>query len=221
MSWLIGIICVVIVISLWRIFLPLGILAAISIAGFILYENHESDKRKKVKIIETQQLRDRIASSQRNATSEGKEWIIYVESDPASDYKIARTASITSNDGLCNLTVQKRLNGTELTGLKCSGIKISEFDDIYVKFDTQESSKRMDLKGYSDSEDVYIPSYSYQSEYSGRLGYDAFISGLVTNNSVAIKVPSVGSFWTRFTLKGSSVAINQLGRKMPSEDKPK
>ncbi len=188
--------------------MPLGVVAAIGIGGFVLYENREA-----------QQLRDRIATAQRNSTPEGKEWIVFSQPDPASDIEIARTASIKSNDGLCSLTVQKRINGSELTGLRCPGIKISEYEDIYVKFDTYETSKKMQLESYTDSDDVYIPSYQY--EYSGNLSYKEFIKGLVTANSVAIKVPSADSFWVRFTLKGSTAAINLLGKPIPSANKQK
>jgi hypothetical protein len=219
MSWLVGIICVVIVIYFWRIFLPLGVLAAVGLGGLLLYEDYESDQRNEARAKEAQNLRTRIATAQENATPEGKEWVVYARNDPASGAKIARTASIKSNDGLCYLTVEKRINGSELSGLRCPGIKISEYDDIYIKFDTHETSKKMDLKSYSDSDDVYIP--SYQSEYSNNFNYKDFIKGLVTANSVAIKIPSADTFWVRFTLKGSTASINQLGKLIPSANKQK
>lgn len=217
MSWLIGIICVVIVIYFWRIFLPLGVVTGVTLGGFLLYEENQSNKRKEEKERATQELRIKIATAQRNATPEGKEWIVYARKDPASEKNIARTASITSNDGLCYLTVQKRINGGELTGLDCPGIKISEYDAIHVKFDTNETSKRMEIKSYSDSDDVYIP--SSQFEYSGNMSYKDFINGLVTAGAVAIKIPAADSFWVRFSLKGSTVAINQLGKEMPNANK--
>ena len=217
MEWLIGIISVVIVIYFWRIFLSLGVLAGIALGGFVLYDQNQSEKRKEERAKTAQELRARIANAQRNATPEGREWKIYGERDPASNKIIARNASITSNDGLCYLSVQKRINGNELTGLDCPGIKISEYDDIYVKFDTSETSQKMRLKNYSNSDDVYIP--SYQSKYSGEMSYKEFIKGLVTANAVAIKIPAADSFWVRFTLKGSTNAINQLGKEIKSANK--
>ena len=217
MAWLIGIICVVIVIYFWRIFLPLGVLAGVALGGYLLYEQNQSEQRKKDKTKAAQELRIRISNAQKNASPEGKEWVVYGERDPASDIKIARTASIISNDGLCYLTVQKRINGSELTGLDCPGIKISEYDDVYIKFDTNEISQKMDIKSYSDSDDVYIS--SNQFEYSGYMSYKDFIKGIVTANAVAIKIPAADSFWVRFSLKGSTAAINQLGKGIQSANK--
>ncbi|MCG8044750.1 MAG: hypothetical protein N0E48_03550 [Candidatus Thiodiazotropha endolucinida] len=177
----------------------------------------KAKKEKKEKERAAQELRVKIATAQKNATPEGKEWVVYGRRDPASDKNIARTASITSNDGLCYLTVQKRINGGELTGLDCPGIKISEYDDIYVKFDTSETSRKMELKSYSDSDDVYIP--SSQFEYSGNMSYQDFTNGLVTAGAVAIKIPAADSFWVRFSLKGSTAAINQLGKKIPNANR--
>jgi len=76
----------------------------------------------------------------------------------------------------------------------------------------------MDLESYSDSDGVYISSYQY--EYSGSMSYKDFIKGLVTANAVAIKIPSADTFWVRFSLKGSTAAINQLGKEIQSANKP-
>ncbi|MET0013054.1 MAG: hypothetical protein ABW088_05320 [Sedimenticola sp.] len=217
MEWLIGIVCVVIVIYFWRIFLPLGVVAAVALGGFLLYEENQSNKRKEEEERAAQELRARIATAQKSASPEGKEWVVYGRRDPASEKNIARTASINSNDGLCYLTVQKRINGVELTGLNCPGIKISEYDDVYVKFDISETSKKMELNSYSDSNDVYIP--SGQSGYSGNMSYKDFINGLVTAGAVAIKIPAADDFWVKFSLKGSIDAINQLGKEIPSDNK--
>ncbi len=70
----------------------------------------------------------------------------------------------------------------------------------------------MSLHTYSDGDGIYIPSNQY--EYSGDMSYKEFIKGLVTSNAVAIKVPIDDSFWVRFTLKGSTVTINQLGKEI-------
>ena len=141
------------------------------------------------------EFRKKITAAQQNATPDGKEWVVYGEVDPASNKNIARTASIMSNDGLCYLTVQKRLNGNELTGLDCPGIKINKYRKIYVKFDTTEISEEMELKNYSDSDGVYIPSY----QFSLNMSYKNFINGLAASNAVAIKVPSSEYFWVRFS----------------------
>ena len=185
--------------------------------GFSLYEETQNNKRKEEKERAAQELRTKIATARKNATPDGREWVVYGQRDPASDKSIARTASITSNDGLCYLTVQRRINGSELTGLACPEIIISEYDDIYVKFDTSEISKKMEIKSYSDSDDVYIP--SSQFEYSGNMSYKDFINGLVTAGAVAIKIPAADSIWVKFSLAGSTEAINQLGKEMTNASK--
>lgn len=211
-SALIAIVCIVLVIIFWRILLPLALLGILVIGGIYLFDDYKDGIRKKEKAKEVAQLRLKIATAKKNASSHDKKWIVFGEADPASGIKIARTASITSNDGLCYLSVQKRINGARLTGLTCDDVTISEYDDIYVKFDTDDISRKMGLESYRDSDQVYIG--TNQLTYSGALSYDEFITGLVTANSAAIKIPSIDSFWVRFRLDGSAAAINMLGKPM-------
>jgi len=49
MEWLIGIICIVIVVVFWRIFVPLGILAVVGIGLFVIIMLH-MDKKEELKI---------------------------------------------------------------------------------------------------------------------------------------------------------------------------
>ena len=102
-----------------------------------------------------------ITAAQENATSEGKEWITLYQSDPASEAKVARWASVESNDGLCKLTVEERLNGVRLTEINCPLIEISPYDGLEVKFDFLPTSYRLPLKNFSDSSRVFIPSSHY------------------------------------------------------------
>ena len=224
MEWIVTLICIVIVVIFWRIFLPLAvivfvlaIIASIAIGGILAYAHYDNKEKERKREIAALEFRKKITVAQQNATPDGKEWVVYGDVDPASNKNIARTASIISNDGLCYLTVQKRLNGNELTGLDCPDIEIYSYSDIYVKFDTAELSEEMDLESYSDSDGVYIP--SYQPSYSAKMSYKNFIDGLSTSNAVAIKIPSAHSFWVRFSLKGSATAISQLGQEMPSRGK--
>ncbi|GJM17465.1 MAG: hypothetical protein DHS20C13_27920 [Thermodesulfobacteriota bacterium] len=181
--------------------------------GIYFYQNAEREKRTQEKVKATVELRKKILNAQKNATPEGKEWTVNTKKDPASDKDIVRSVSIISNDDLCELIVQKRVDGSELTGLDCPGIKISEYDDIYVKFDIDETSRKMDIKTYTDSKDVYIPSYQY--ERSGYLPYKDFINGIITANGLAIKIPEkTQEFWTKFSLKGSVLSIDALGKEI-------
>lgn len=207
MGWLIGIVCVILVLVFWRVFLPLGVIAAAAIGLFVLHENNESEKRQREIQQAAQANRTKIAIAKQNETP--KDWTLLYESDPASGKKIARTASIQSDDGLCFLSVQKRIEGTELAGLNCPGFEISKYSDIDVKFDTDEVSRRMRLDTYSNSNEVYIPSYQY--DYSGHLKYEEFIKKLSQANTLAINIPAQEKFWTRFNLENAPGVISLLG----------
>lgn len=69
----------------------------------------------------------------------------------------------------------------------------------------------MRLEKYSDSEEVYIPSYQYS--YSDQLSYKDFIKMLKNSQSLAIKIPASESFWTTFNIQNSSEVIAALGKK--------
>jgi type II secretory pathway pseudopilin PulG len=216
MAWLIGIFCVVVVIIFWRIFLPLGILALVGIVVLFMAIQDNEEKRAREKAQQAAELRQKIAQARENATSEGKEWRVSYQKDPASGVMIARQVHIESNDSLCTLTVEKRLNGAELTDLDCPGFNVSGRGDIEVKFSSAETSVKMDLKSYGNSKGVYIP--SYQANYKGYYSYDHFIESLKNNKAVAIKIPSAGGVWMSFSLKGSSEALNQLGKQAANNE---
>ena len=218
MAWIIGIICIIIVVIFWRIFLPLGVVAAVGIGLIVLGAQYGQEKKKEKKEAEKAALKQKISDARANATSEGKEWRVSYRQDPASGKQVVRSCYISSNDGLCTLKVQKRLNGNELTGLYCPDFKISEYKDIEVKFDNIATSNKMDLESYSNSDDVYIP--SSQSSYSGYLSYEKFISRLKDGTAVAIKIPSAGGVWMTFSLKNSSEALDELGKEKETTKKP-
>ena len=219
MDWLIGILCVVIVARFWRIFLPLSVAAVLALVGFYLYDHHKSEKWQEARAKEIQEIRAKVAAAKQNSTSEDKRWIVYGERNPASGETIARTAAIESDDSLCVLTVQKLLDGAERAGLDCPGIQIPEYRRIAIKFNTSDSSRKMKLERDSDGDRVYISSDQY-GESSEYMSYKTFIHGLLSANDVAIKIPSEFTFWVRFSLKGGPAAINKLGKKMHSADKP-
>lgn len=217
MAWLIGIVCVIVVIAYWRVFLPLAIVALLILGVIIWNESYQQNKRQEKAKIATDLFKEKLRTAKQKETSEGKKWELYYEEDPANKIPIARTAYLKSNDELCSLSVQKRLNGSNLTGISCPGIKISEYDDIEVKFDTAETSQKMRLEKYADSEEVYIPSYQYS--YSGQLNYEDFIKILKNSKSLAIKIPALENFWTTFNIQNSSKVITSLGKTKIEIDK--
>ena len=173
--------------------------------GAGIYHLYEKKKMENLENKMAQEKQDKINA----AKLYNKEWHVLYERDPASGKRIARTAYVTSEDGLCELSVQKRVNGNELTGLDCIGVTIYPYSDINIKFDKKNVSKSMNLQKYTDSDGVYISSYN---QYS--MTYESFIIGLINRNRVAIEIPVFDSFWATFTLKGSSRAINSLGKEV-------
>lgn len=191
-----------------------GVIGFILIALYEFYENQEREREIKIEAQELQTKNKNEAQELQIEINDAKkyseEWLCYSDFDPASNKEIIRTASITSEDGRCELTVQKRIDGTELTGLHCLGVKFSCYIDINIKFDKDEKSTKINITKFNDSDACYIP--SNYDPYSGCMSYEKFLNGLVSNNAVAIQIPSDDSFWARFSLKGSPEAINNLGK---------
>lgn len=215
MTWLIGLLCIVIIVAFWRVFLPLALIAIMGIIFLFWIMVQDGKERGQDKQKEVEMLHTKIKNAQLSASAEGKEWKLLYEPDPASDIPIARTASILSNDGLCALTVQQRLNGAKLTGLVCPDITINHFSKLEVKFDTLNISQKMRLEKYKDNNTgVYIPPY----QYLGDLDYDSFIRNMTESNSLALKVPGHEEFWTKFSLKGAQQTLAQLGKEQAGEN---
>jgi len=180
MAWLIAIICIILVIIFWRIFLPLALIAAVGFGLFMLYMLGESDRNERKRKVAEQTVRERITNAKAAVGGVVRQWEVGSETDPASGEKVPRYASVLSDDGLCRLQVEQRMNGTKLTGIYCWGLKISAYKDIEVKFDNRSTSDTMDIQSFSNSDAVYIP--SHQSGYSSHLSYDEFL-GRITGRT--------------------------------------
>lgn len=210
MEILIGIIAIILVVIFWRIFLPLSIVIVIGFAGLIGYDRIQTEKAEKERAAIKTLLQERVRAAQESASPEGKVWLISTYTDPASGSRIAGRAFIQSNDGLCKLDVENRVDGTELTGLYCNGFTVNQYRDILVKFDNWAQPREMEVSTFSNSSDVYIKSY----QSSSNLKYEDWLLHLTSSNVVAIRVSVKQGFdfWTSFSLKGSNKAINQLGK---------
>ena len=218
MGWIIGIIGIILAIRFWKVSLVLLVLAGLLFARM----EWGSENRKEEKKARVQGLHTKIATAQKEASSDGKVWKLIGTPDPASNKIVPRAVLAASDDGLCSLNIEKRIDGSELTGLECPGIKMSDYDNIYIKFDTKDIAVPMNIKEYSGSyslngsDSVYIPLQQYTS--SGYMSYKDFIGGLITANAVAIKIPSAGGFWVRFSLNNAAKEINKLDLKVLSND---
>lgn len=210
MAWLVGIIVVIIAIRFWRISLPLLGIAVVGIGGWLLNEYHEQEQRTAERERNKVLVSQKVADARANASDTDREWEVYAYEDPASGQQVPRMARVKSNDGLCWLTLEKRIDGSELAGLNCELLKLSERDDAEVKFDNYPTSDPMDLRSYNDSSGVFIT--SIQPTYGNKLPYDEFVRRLRSGKAVSIKVKSsnAGTHWITFTLNGSTEAIAKL-----------
>lgn len=224
MEWLIAIVCVILVVVFWRIFLPLALVVGAIGIGVFLVSHHSQTAREEARRIESSAKQGRIAKAKNAATSEGKSWEVRFRMDPASGEKIARASQVYSNDSLCRLHVEQRLNGVKLTSIFCREYTIDAETytgtNIEVKFSGADTSQRMEIRQFTDSDDAYIP----EEQGSGRMSYADFIAGLKTNKAVAIRLPiddytsgktwaDAIPVWMTFSLEGSRVAIDALGKK--------
>ena len=209
MTWLIAIICIILAIAFWRIFVPLAIIAAVGLGLLLLYFQGESARSERKRQLEEQAVRQRIANSKATARDIVREWDVSAETDPASGEKVPRYASVLSDDGLCRLQVEERINRTRLASIYCSGLKISSYSDIEVKFDNRSTSDTMKIQKFSNGDDVYIPSYQYRDH----LSYDEFLRRTTGANKVAflLTVEGAGQHWITFSLAGSSPALTKIG----------
>ncbi|WP_456325626.1 hypothetical protein [Desulfonauticus submarinus] len=177
----------------------LSVLAAIIFSlvfgGFFLYEEHlKKDKEKTI-----EEIKKKIISAQKDIKTNDKKWVIDGINDPASGKKIARYASALSNDGLCTMSVERRINGDELTSISCNKFRVYAGDDISVMYDTDKKLHTMNIEKFNNSDDVYIPSpqvkkvYNsyyerYDENHSYYFNYKKFVEGLLTANFIALKI---------------------------------
>lgn len=162
--------------------------------GFMFYEQKlKKDKQEAIQQIE----RIIISAQEKSLSSNNEKWVINGKRNPASGKNIARFASIQSDDGLCSLRVEQRIDGDELTSMHCEKFIIDPRTDINVIFDLNKDMYTMNIESFSDSDNVYIPSSQrvynshfgrYEANNSYYLSYKDFIKGLLTSNVVAVKI---------------------------------
>jgi hypothetical protein len=210
MGWLLGIVILVVALYFRRVSLPIVVVLGAVIGGYLLYTEKQQVSGEKAQENATEALRAKVSEAQQNIAAEAKTWQLISRQDPTSGKTITRAISIQSDDGLCRLRIQARSDGSKLSDLACPGIAISEYQDIDIRFDDSPNSQRMDLVSYGDSEIVYIA--EYQPGYQGYMPHPQFIDGLGSAAVLAIQVPALYKFWTRFTLTGSSDALAALGK---------
>ena len=215
MSWIVGIICIILVVIFWRIFLPIGAIGGLALGAFLVYENIQNNKSERERARAEQSLRDRLAAASSDQGNAGRQWLIQKTRDPASGENVPRSASILSDGNICTLQVEQRINGARLAGIYCPGFKINRYDDIEVKFDNRSTSDSMALETFSGSDDVYIP--LYQPTYRNHLPYEEFLRRMAGASKMAIRVKFdvAGHHWLTFSLTDAAPALVAIGALQP------
>jgi len=209
MAWLIGIVCIILIIIFWRIFIPIALLVAVGFGILLLYSWHESDRSERRRAEAEQATKKRIADALANPDTTSREWGIGVERDPASGEDVPRNASVVSDNGLCRLQVEERIDKTRLTGIYCEGLKLDPYQKVQVKFANRSTSDAMDIAQFSDGDDVYIRSRQYSSD----LEYNEFMRRLSGAGKVSLRlnIKEAGEHWITFSLAGSGPALAKIG----------
>lgn len=210
MAWLAGIICIILIVAYWRIFLPVALIAAACFAVVILYVSQDDNRSERRRKEAQEALWARIARAQATSGNVVRTWKVEFETDPAGGQKVPRYASVRSDDGLCRLQVEERIDRSRLTAIYCSGLKVTDFVDIQVKFDDRSTSDPMKIYRFSDGDAVYIPSDQYASRY---LAYNEFLRRMGEAHKVSLRlnVEEAGPTWITFSLAGSAAALTGIG----------
>ena len=192
--------------------LLLAVGSIILLVGLDFWEQYQREQEKErleqAKELEKSRVEGIVLAAQGiDNQSKTRDFFGNTEPDPASGTQIVRGIRVFSEDGLCNIYIELRLDGTALTGIYCSNININPRNGLRVKFDTDDVSSAMELESFSNSEVVYIPD---RNRYPFK--YSAFVHKLRCSNSLALKIPAAYPFWTRFDLSGTSTLIGQLGK---------
>ena len=218
MHWLAAIIGIILVVSFWPIFLRLAIFLAAIIGVLVLVENIQSANRERERAL-AEQARAKVEKSLRekfwkvNSEKIGKEqeWTLNFERDPASGASVPRSAGVLSENGVCRITTEQRMDGTRLTGINCPEFKLDSYNEIEIKFDNKATSDKMNLKKFSDGDGVYIG--TRQDGYEGRLNYEEFLNRMAEANKIALKLKFevAGYQWMTFSLANAGPALTAIG----------
>ena len=132
-----------------------------------------------------------------------------------------------SDDDLCQLIVEERLDGDRLTSVYCPDLEIQinrfTFTTVGVKFDSMPRSESMALERFADDDEhdsAYLPSDQgqrfdiFQVQVSDEfLQYDEFIRRMASSQRLALELEfqGAGNYWIPFSLRGSRKALAQVG----------
>lgn len=198
----------------WRVSLPIVLVLGVLLLGHAGYQTHRAGVAAR-----------RIEAAQAQSTP--KTWQVENEPDPATGVPAPRYARVASDDDLCELIVEERLDGDRLTSIYCPELEIQinrfTFTTVGVKFDSTERSESMALERFVDDDEhdsAYIPPDQdqrldiFQVQVSEDfLQYDEFIRRIASSQRLALELEfrGVGNHWIPFSLRGSRKALTQIG----------
>ena len=218
MAWLVGIIVLILCIVFWRASLVILGIGAFLIFLLIQNDARQSEERARQRAAAAERSRAVIAAARQRVQDaqenlEPREWQVTTETDPASGLAVPRRALVESDDGLCTMTVEERIDRTRHTGFNCPGLDIGIRNDIEVKFDNRDRSDSMEIREFSGGgRSAYIPSHK-QYGISRTMEYDEFLNRLGSTNKVAVQFDFkyAGKQWVTFSLNGSREALTAIG----------
>jgi hypothetical protein len=196
-----------------------AILYGVAFIGFMLQESYLKKDRDRA----LQDLKLKIEATQGDSIVD--EWEVLGSDDPASGKKIGRYTNIRSNNGLCSMSVEHRIDGTKLTGFRCDfnfDVPLMNSGFTSIKFDNDRNIQTMNYSAFKNSHDKFNLSGTSAAYFSPELrlkntgefshfkpeylfknthafGYKDFISGLISANTVAIQItPTVDHGYYKF-----------------------
>jgi hypothetical protein len=211
MGWLVAFVLIILAVIFWRISLPLLIIAVVGVGLIFLYIQGEDARVARKQKIEERAVRERFANAKATVGKVARKWEVLFYTDPASGKRVPRSTNIRSDEGLCLLQIEKRINRTRLASIYCKNLKISTYGGIEVKFDNRSTSDTMKIAKFSSGNNVYI--YSDQGSYSSHLSYNEFLRRMTGAKKIALRltVMGAGKHWIRFSLTGSGPALTRIG----------
>jgi hypothetical protein len=179
---------------------------------YIGFEIHESSLKKDRDRVQ-KALNELIAAEKERARSTpvllANKWAIIGQTDPASGKNIGRYTRVKSNIYDCFMSVERRINGTQLTSFKCTNFSFPHRESfLNFKFDKDSQLYRMKSFRFSSeqyslvNEEIYIKPAVVKNKiilqcyfdcvddakYENNISYNEFINKIITNNTIAIEM---------------------------------
>ncbi len=146
-----------------------AILYGVAFIGFMLRESYlEKDRDRAL-----QDLNLKIATAQDEPFADS-EWKVLASDDPASGKKIGTATFVSSNGGLCSMSVEHRIGGERLTIFYCEfEFRNTPFPptDISIKFSNNSNVYTMKRRAFEGTHSYFTASSVYVRPDERKLNY--------------------------------------------------